>query len=122
MELSGNAEKRDNDNDIMINFDDFKKIEMKIAKVIAAERVEGSEKLLKLQVDLGAEERQIIAGIGKAYAPEDLLGKEIAIIANLEPRQLMGLESQGMVLCASGESGPVLLCPEKEVPLGAGIG
>lgn len=122
MELSGNAEKRDNDNDIMINFDDFKKIEMKIAKVIAAERVEGSEKLLKLQVDLGAEERQIIAGIGKAYAPEDLLGKEIAIIANLEPRQLMGLESQGMVLCASGESGPVLLCSEKEVPPGAGIG
>lgn len=106
----------------MINFDDFKKIELKIAKVIAAERVEGSEKLLKLRVDLGAEERRIIAGIGKAYAPEDLLGKEIAIAANLEPRKLMGLESQGMVLCAAGESGPVLLCPEKEVPPGAGIG
>lgn len=106
----------------MVNFDDFKKIEMKVAKVIAAERVEGSEKLLKLRVDLGAEERQIIAGIGKAYAPEDLLGKEIAIVANLEPRKLMGLESQGMVLCAAGESGPVLLCPEKEVPPGAEIG
>lgn len=106
----------------MINFDDFKKVEMKVAKVIAAERVEGSEKLLKLRVDLGGEERQIVAGIGKAYAPENLLGKEIAIAANLEPRKLMGLESHRMVLCASGESDPVLLYPEKEVPPGAGIG
>ncbi|MEK7123328.1 MAG: methionine--tRNA ligase [Patescibacteria group bacterium] len=113
----------------MINFDDFKKIELKIAKVTAAERVEGAEKLLKLQVDLGSDSltglginRQIIAGIGKAHEPENLLGKEIAIVANLEPRQLMGLESQGMVLCAAGENGPVLLCPEKEVPPGAGIG
>lgn len=106
----------------MINFDEFKKVELRIAKIIAAGRVEGSEKLLKLQVDLGNEQRQIIAGIGKAYEPEMLLGKEIAIVANLEPRQLMGLESQGMILCAADENGPVLLCPEKEVPPGAGIG
>jgi len=94
-----------------------------------AERVENSEKLLKLKVDLGIDastsfriEKQIIAGIGKSYNPEDLIGKEIAIVANLEPRMLMGLESQGMVLAASGATGPVLLFPEKEVSPGAMIG
>ena len=99
----------------MINIDDFKKIELKGAKVISAERVEGSDKLLKLEVGLGEEKRQIIAGIGKVYNPEDLVGKEIVIVANLEPRSLMGLESQGMVLAANAESGPVLIMPDKEV-------
>ena len=89
-----------------------------VAKILSAENVEGSEKLLKLQVDLGEEKRQIIAGIGKAYNPEDLAGKEIVIVANLEPRSLMGLESQGMVLAANSESGPVLIMPEKEVAPG----
>ncbi len=105
-----------------ISFDEFKKIELKVAKVISAERVEGSEKLLKLQVDMGAGQRQIIAGIGKAYEPENLISKEIAVVANLEPRKLMGLESQGMVLCVSDENGPILICPEKKVLPGADIG
>lgn len=105
-----------------INFEEFKKVELRVARVLGAERVEGSEKLLKLQVDLGSEQRQIIAGIGKAYAPENLIGKEIMIVANLEPRMLMGLESQGMVLAASGEGGPVILFPEKDVVPGALIG
>ena len=104
-----------------INFDEFKKVELKIAKIIEAERVEGSEKLLKLKVDLGSEQRQIIAGIGKSYTPENLINKEITIVVNLEPRMLMGLESQSMVLAASSENGPVLLFPEKEVPPGAAI-
>lgn len=105
----------------MISIDEFKKVELKVAKVISAERVEGSEKLLKLQVDLGEEKtdlsagRQVIAGIGKSYEPEELVGKEIIIVANLEPRSLMGLESQGMVLAANSESGPVLIMPDKEV-------
>ena len=102
----------------MINIDEFKKVELMVAKILSAENVEGSEKLLKLQVDLGEEKRQIIAGIGKAYNPEDLAGKEIVIVANLEPRSLMGLESQGMVLAANSESGPVLIMPEKEVAPG----
>lgn len=106
----------------MINFEEFKKVELRVVRILEAERVEGSEKLLKLQVDLGTEKRQIIAGIGKAYAPENLIGKEITIVANLEPRILMGLESQGMVLAASGENGPVMLCPEKDVLPGATIG
>ena len=102
----------------MITIDDFKKVELKVAKVVSAERVEGSEKLLKLEVDLGEEKRQIIAGIGKAYEPEILIDKEIIIVANLESRSLMGLESQGMVLAANDESGPVLVVPEKEVAPG----
>jgi methionine--tRNA ligase beta chain len=105
----------------MINIDDFKKIELKVAKVISAEKVENSEKLLKLEVDLGYEKRQIVSGIAKSYSSDDLIGKQIIIVANLEPRSLMGLESQGMVLAANSESGPVLLVPEKEVASGIKI-
>ena len=101
--------------------DDFKKVELKIANVISAERVEGSEKLLKLEVNLGEEKRQIIAGIGKVYEPETLIGKQIVIVANLESRSLMGLESQGMVLAANAESGPVLLVPDREIVPGTEI-
>jgi len=105
----------------MITIDNFKKIELKVVKVISVERVEGSDKLLKLEVDLGDEKRQIVSGIAKSYNPEDLVGKEIIIVANLEPRSLMGLESQGMVLAAGSEAGPVLLIPEKEVAPGTKI-
>ena len=105
-----------------MTYDDFKKIELRVAKVLAAERVEGSENLLKLRVSLGEEERNIIAGIGKAYEPEALIGREIIIVANLEPRMLMGLESQGMLLAATNEAGePIILVPDKEVPPGSGV-
>jgi len=106
----------------MITFDDFKKVELKVGTVKEAERVEGSEKLLKLQVDLGAEMRQILAGVGKVYAPEQVVGRQIIVVANLEPRQVMGLESQGMLLAASSDSGPILLAPEKEALSGASVG
>jgi methionyl-tRNA synthetase len=86
-----------------IGIDDFMKIQLKAAKVLAAERVPKSEKLLKLQVSLGSEQRQIVAGIGKKYEPETLIGKTIVIVANLKPAKLMGIESQGMVL-AAGDS------------------
>lgn len=86
-----------------ITIDDFLKIQLKTAIVLSAERVPNSEKLIKLQVDLGTEKRQIVAGIGKKYEPNTLLGKRIVIVANLQPRKLMGLESQGMVL-AAGEA------------------
>lgn len=105
----------------MITYDDFKKVELKVAIVLSAERVEGSDKLLKLEVELGVEKRQIIAGIGKQYAPEQIVGKRIVIVANLEPRSLMGLESQGMLLAASDETGPVVLMPEREVPSGSDV-
>jgi methionyl-tRNA synthetase len=83
-----------------ITIDDFMKIQLKTASVLSAERVPNSEKLIKLQVDLGTEKRQIVAGIGKKYEPEALIGKRIVIVANLQPRKLMGIESQGMVLAA----------------------
>jgi methionine--tRNA ligase beta chain len=104
-----------------INFEEFKKIHLRIAKIVSAEKIEESEKLLKLEVDLGDKERQIIAGIGKFYQPEELIGREIVVIINLEPRTLMGLESQGMLLAANNEGEPVLLRPDKEVPAGTEI-
>ena len=103
----------------MITIDDFKKIELKTAKILEAERVERSDKLIKLKVDLGQEQRQIIAGIGSIYTPEILIGKQIVVVANLEPRKLMGLESRGMLLAASDEMGPVLVIPESEVEPGS---
>ncbi|HJT21729.1 MAG TPA: methionine--tRNA ligase [Nitrospira sp.] len=86
-----------------ITIDEFQKIQLKTAKVLSAERVPKSEKLIKLNVSLGNEERQIVAGIGKKYEPDALLGKTIVIVANLKPAKLMGIESQGMVL-AAGDS------------------
>ena len=105
----------------MITYDDFAKIELKTAKVLSAERVEGSEKLLKLQLEVGPEQRQILAGIGKSYEAEQLVGKTIIIVANLEPRKLMGQESQGMLLAADDGNGAVVLTVEREVASGAGI-
>ena len=101
-----------------INFEDFKKIEIKIGTILNAVRVEGSDKLLNLEVDFNSEKRHIIAGIGKAYEPEHIIGKECPFVFNLEPRQLMGLESQGMILCAD-DNGPVLLHPDRNIPSGS---
>jgi len=105
----------------MISYDYFAKIELKIARILEAEKVENSDKLIKLQLSMGEESRQVVAGIGKTYAPEDLVGKEIVIVANLESRKLMGEESNGMLLAASDENGPVLLVPEIEVAPGTGV-
>ena|SRR3989344_3423810 len=105
----------------MINYEQFSQTELRVAEVKTAERVAGSDKLLKLMISLGDEERQIIAGIGKVYEPENLIGKQIIIVANLEPRQLMGLESQGMLLAADSEAGPVLLMPDKPASPGSKI-
>lgn len=106
----------------MISYDEFSKIELKVATVKDAVRLEGSDKLIKLQIDLGDESRQLVAGIGKKYEPEDLIGRQIVIVANLEPRKLMGEESQGMLLAAHDEEGsPILLVPDKASPSGSKI-
>ena len=89
--------------DTRITIQDFQKVELKVAKILAAERVPKSNKLLKLQVDLGDEQRQIVAGIGKKYGPDDVVGKTIVVVANLKPVKLMGVESQGMVLAAGDQ-------------------
>ncbi|MBI2514635.1 methionine--tRNA ligase [Candidatus Wolfebacteria bacterium] len=110
----------------MISFEDFKKLDLRVAKIIFAERVENSEKLLKLKVDCGDKNEagesvphQIIAGIAQFYEPENLIDKEIVIVANLEPRTIVGLESQGMLLAVNCDGNePILLIPEKPVPPG----
>ncbi len=104
-----------------MTIEEFQKADLRAGKVLSAERVEGSEKLLKLAVDIG-EPRQILSGIGKVYAPEDLVGKTIVMIANLEPRKMMGMESQGMLLAAHGDGGaPIILSIAGDVPPGAKI-
>ena len=105
----------------MVNIDEFKKLDLVVGKILEAERIDKSDKLLKLKVDIGTEERQLVAGIGKQYNPEELINTEIIVIANLEPKILFGLESQGMLLAASNENGPVLLRPEKDVANGTKI-
>lgn len=105
----------------LITIGDFARVELKIGKVLSAERVKKSDKLIQLQVNTG-EERQIVAGIGKAYSPEDLIGKKIVVATNLQPAKLMGVESHGMILAATGSDGvPVILIPEKDVEEGAKI-
>jgi methionyl-tRNA synthetase len=107
--------------DNLITIQDFAKVHLKIGRVIQAERVKKSDKLIKLQVDTG-ESRQIVAGIGTSYSPEDLNGKNVVVVTNLKPARLMGVESQGMLLAATDDSGkPVILVPEKEVKQGAPI-
>jgi len=106
--------------DDFIEFDDFTKVDLRVAVVKEAERVEKSKKLLKLIVDAGeAQPRQILAGISEHYAPEDLIGRRVVIVANLKPRKLMGLESQGMVLAASDDNGLSVLGLDKDVEPGS---
>lgn len=115
-----------------MTIDEFKQSDLRVGKVMSAERVEGSEKLLRLQIDLGERIgegeasqpvlRQILSGIGKVYTPEEMVGKRVVIIANLDPRMMMGFESRGMLLAASGEDGkPIILTLERDVRPGARI-
>ena len=102
-----------------ISIDDFAKVELRVAQVKTAERVKGADKLLRLEVDLGTEVRQLVAGIAEAYEPEALIGRKVVIVANLAPRKLRGLESNGMIVAASPEGGkPVLASFLEDVPVG----
>ena len=102
-----------------ITIDDFAKVELRVAQVKTAERVKGADKLLRLEVDLGTEVRQLVAGIAEAYEPEALIGRKVVIVANLAPRKVRGLESNGMIVAASPEGGkPVLASFLEDVPLG----
>jgi methionyl-tRNA synthetase len=107
--------------DNTIGIEDFAKVELRVATVIAAERVPKSDKLIRITVDAG-EERQIVAGIGKAYAPEDLVGKKIVIVFNLKPAKLMGVESRGMLLAATDSEGALsILSLDRDVKAGARV-
>lgn len=105
-----------------ITYDEFSKIKLRIAEVLAAERVEGADKLLKLKVSLGKEERDIVAGIALWYKPEDLVGRKIVLLANLEPATIRGVQSNGMLLAATDSEGrAIILVPDSDVPAGAKI-
>ena len=99
-----------------ISIDDFMKVELRVAKVLQAERVPKSNRLLKLLVDVGSEQRTIVAGIAESYEPETLVGRTVAIVFNLKPAKLMGIESNGMVLAASPEGGKAMLVSFDEAP------
>ena len=105
----------------MISIDDFRKVELKVATIKAAEPHPNADKLMVLQIDLGSEQRQICAGIRNHYTPEELVGKQIVVVANLETAKLRGSESQGMLLAASDEGRVIILTPEKPVLAGAKI-
>lgn len=105
-----------------VGIDDFLKLDLRVARVLAAERVPKSRKLLKLDVDLGSERRTLVAGIAEAYEPEALVGRVIGMVANLKPAVVMGVESNGMILAASAPGGlPVVVSFDTEPPLGARI-
>ena len=99
-----------------IGIDDFMKVELRVAKVLAAERVPKSTRLLKLQVDVGTEQRTLVAGIAESYEPEALVGKSVVIVFNLKPAKLMGIESNGMVLAASLDGGKAIVVTFEEPP------
>jgi methionyl-tRNA synthetase len=104
-----------------IGIEDFAKVEMRVGQVKSAERVAGADKLLQLQVDIGDEVRQIVAGIASAYKPEDLVGRKVVVVVNLQPRKLRGVESNGMIVAASSapDGSPVLAGFLEDVPVGA---
>lgn len=105
----------------MITIDEFRKLELKIATIIKAEPHPNADRLLVLQVDLGSEERQIVAGIKAHYAPEELVGRQVVVVANLETAKLRGVESQGMLLATSDGDRIVILIPEKKVSPGVKV-
>lgn len=104
-----------------ISYEEFSKIDLRVAEVKEAERVEGANKLLKLIIDLGGEERQIVAGIAEKYSPEELIGKRIVVVANLKPVKIRGVESKGMLLAAKDGEILSLVCPEKEIKGGSPV-
>jgi len=107
--------------DDKITIEDFLKVDLKIGKIIQADEVEESRKLLKLDVDIGNETRTVFAGIKKSYKPEDLVGKLVVIVANLKPREMKFGVSDGMVLATQDDYEIIILQPEKEVPPGSKI-
>jgi methionyl-tRNA synthetase len=104
-----------------IGIEDFMKVELRVGIVKSAEKVAGADKLLKVMVDIGDEVRQVLAGIAQFYTPEELVGRKVVVVANLAPRKMRGLESNGMIVAASvgPEGRPVLATFAEDVPAGA---
>ncbi|MBI2049395.1 methionine--tRNA ligase subunit beta [Candidatus Roizmanbacteria bacterium] len=103
----------------IVKFEDFKKLEIRIGKIINAEKIEGADRLLKLEVDFSDFKRQIVSGIALFYKPEELIGKKCPFLVNLEPRTFKGVESQGMILAVGVDEEAVLMHPDKDVVEGS---
>ena len=108
-------------NDEIIDLNEFAKLDLRIGRIETAERIKGSKKLIKLEVDVGTEIRQMVAGVAEDYHHESLVGMLVPVLANLKPAKLMGVQSQGMILAVEVNGKPVLLHPDKEVPAGSRI-
>ena len=105
-----------------IQYDDFAKLDLRVATILSAEKVAKADKLLKLEVDLGFEKRTIVSGIALHFSPADLVGKQVVVVANLAPRKLKGIESNGMILSAEDKNGKLhLVNPEQIINSGAGV-
>lgn len=105
-----------------ITYDDFKKLDLRIAQVLEVANHPNADKLYLIKIDIGGETKQVVAGIRMSYpAPESLVGKKVVVVNNLEPAVIRGSESNGMILAASGEAGPVILLPERDVPVGTTV-
>lgn len=115
-------EDKDETNANLITIDDFSKVELRVAKVIEAEKVEKADKLLKMKLQVGEETRQVVSGIAKYYTPEEMVGKTLILVANLKPAKLRGIESQGMILAATNENGLSLVTIDKDLGSGAHVG
>jgi len=105
-----------------VTFEEFSKLELKVGTVLSAEKVPGADRLYRLSVDIGGEARTLVAGVAQHYLPEQLVGRQIVVVANLAPRALRGITSQGMLLAAEGENGGIaIISPDKKVPNGAKV-
>ena len=105
----------------LIDMKDFAKLDIRIGKIVKAEKIKGSRKLIRLEIDLGNEVRQVVAGIAEVYKPEDLIGKLVPVLVNIKPAKLMGVESRGMILTVDVDGKPILLRPDKDIPVGTKV-
>ena len=116
------ATTEDSDEDGLLDISEFGRVELRVAEVVQAERVEGADKLLKLQIDLGLEKRQIVAGVAEFYTPEEMVGRKIVVVANLKPAVIRGVKSQGMLLAAKKGKKLTLVAPSEAIPAGSSVG
>ncbi|HHV80191.1 TPA: methionine--tRNA ligase subunit beta [bacterium] len=104
-----------------ITIEEFQRLDLRVGKIVDAKNVEGAKKLLQLVVDIGSEYRQLVAGIAEVYSPQDLIGKEVVIVANLKPAVIRGIQSNGMILAASDGGVISVISPDREMPPGAKV-
>ena len=104
-----------------ISYDDFTKLDIRVAKIVSTEKIPGKTRIIKGTIDLGEEKRQVIIGGGEYYQPEDLIGKTVVVIVNLEPRKIVGIDSNAMLLAADVNNKPIWLTVNEDVPLGTKI-